>query len=348
MCNFLSTLRLGVSPSYFNKKSDEFGQLFNATLLKQKKEDEAVLSLFLHRDHAEDLNLSGSSVMQVSNVQSGNPAVVPGSHVVCSPTSQTCETASSTLLGSLSSTQLTPPSNVTNPPVVAGNDVVTGATFHTCSAGSVNPHGSLSQATPSSDLANQPVIAYNEMVTGTTFHTCPSVAAIRCEDLNTDTSVIESGNTGGNVTENEIGPGWKIAFDNLDIFQRVREMTEDNQNKDHHWINHVKVTNRVSGNHLPDDNPLCESVMELDNYKVIPTGPDHISQRGNYIRLMERVLTEEIPYLSFCKDVVTSHIPHRHAKQMSAKSEKVRIVICLPFIFYIIIQFSYTVQIPIF
>ena len=45
----------------------------------------------------------------------------------------------------------------------------------------------------------------------------------------------------GNVTESEIGPGWKIAFDNLDIFQRVREMTEDNQNKDHHWINNVKV-----------------------------------------------------------------------------------------------------------
>ena len=113
-----------------------------------------------------------------------------------------------------------------------------------------------SQATPSSDLANQPVIAYNEMVTGAASQTCPSVSAIQCADLNTDTSVIESGNTGGNVTENEIAPGWKIAFDNLDIFQRVGEMTEDNQNKDHHGINHAKVTNRVSGNHLPDDNPL--------------------------------------------------------------------------------------------
>ena len=345
MCNFLSTLRLGVSPSFFNKKSDEFGQLFNAELLKQKKEDEAVLSLHLRQDHAEDLNLPRSSVLQVSNVQSGNPAVVPGSHVVCSPTFQTCETASSTLLGGLSSTQLTP-SNVTNRTVVAGNNVVTGATFHT--AGFVNPHGSLSQATPSSDLANQPVVAYNEMVTRATSHTCPAVSAIHCEGLNTDTSVVESGNPGGKFTANEIGPGWKIAFDNLDIFQRVREMTEDNQNKDHHWINHVKVTNRVSGNHLPDDNPLCDSVMELDNYRVIPTGPDHISQRGNYIRLMERVLTEEIPYLSFCKDVVTSHIPHRHVKEMSTKSKKVRIVRSLPFIFCIFIEISYTVQIPIF
>ena len=76
-------------------------------------------------------------------------------------------------------------------------------------------------------------------------HTCPTVSANR-EGLNTVET--ENGNSRWSVIENEIGPGWKIAFGNLDIFQRVREMTEDNQNKDHHWINHVKVTNRVSGN----------------------------------------------------------------------------------------------------
>lgn len=36
-------------------------------------------------------------------------------------------------------------------------------------------------------------------------------------------------------------------------------MTEDNQNKDLHWVNHVKITNRVSGNHLPDDKPTLDS-----------------------------------------------------------------------------------------
>ena len=43
MCNFLSALRVGVSPSFHNKKSDEFGQLYNAVLLQQKHDDEAVL-----------------------------------------------------------------------------------------------------------------------------------------------------------------------------------------------------------------------------------------------------------------------------------------------------------------
>ena len=65
-----------------------------------------------------------------------------------------------------------------------------------------------------------------------------------------------------------IGPGWKVAFDNLDLFQKVRHMREDNQNKYHHWINHIKVTNRVSGNHLTDDKPIYDSLMELDNIKA--------------------------------------------------------------------------------
>ena len=85
----------------------------------------------------------------------------------------------------------------------------------------------------------------------------------------------------------------------------------------------MKVTNQISGDHLPDDKPLCASVLDLDNYKVTPSVPEHISQRGNYILLIERVMTEEIPCLSFCKDVVTAHIPHCHSKEMSAKSEKV-------------------------
>ena len=50
-----------------NKKSDEFGQLFNAELLRQKRKDKAVLSLHLRQDHGEYLNLLCSSVMQVSN-----------------------------------------------------------------------------------------------------------------------------------------------------------------------------------------------------------------------------------------------------------------------------------------
>lgn len=98
-------------------------------------------------------------------------------------------------------------------------------------------------------------------------------------------------------------------------------MREDNQNKDHHWINHIKVTNRVSGNHLTDDKPICDSLMELDNIKVIPNYPEHVCQRGNYVSLIERILVNEIPCLAFCKNVVMMHIPHTHEPELSKKSK---------------------------
>ena len=122
----------------------------------------------------------------------------------------------------------------------------------------------------------------------------------------------------------ELDAGWKIPFDNFDIYQRVRGMSEDNQNKDLHWIKHLKVTNRVSGNHLPDDRPICEFVADVDNNKMLPTIPEHLAQRNDYITLIERAPMEEIPYLAFCKVAVVSHIPHRHQREMALKSEKVR------------------------
>ena len=77
---------------------------------------------------------------------------------------------------------------------------------------------------------------------------------------------------------------------------------------------------------MPDDKPTLDSVMQLDNRKVIPSVPDHISQRGNYIVLIGRILTEEIACLSFCTDVVAGHIPHCHSKKMMMTSEKVQCI----------------------
>ena len=50
MCNFLSALRLGVSPSFYNKKADEFGLLYNAKMVYQKEKDEAVLASCIEED----------------------------------------------------------------------------------------------------------------------------------------------------------------------------------------------------------------------------------------------------------------------------------------------------------
>lgn len=99
-------------------------------------------------------------------------------------------------------------------------------------------------------------------------------------------------------------------------------MTEDNQNKDIHWVNHNRVKNRVSGNHLPDDKPICD-ILELDNYKITPSSTEHILQKCDYIILVERILVTSIPYLGFCSDVINLHIPHKHSKECANKTTKV-------------------------
>lgn len=45
----------------------------------------------------------------------------------------------------------------------------------------------------------------------------------------------------GDFGNGDFGPGWKVVFDNFDIYQRVRDMTEQNQNRDIHWLNHIKI-----------------------------------------------------------------------------------------------------------
>ena len=78
MCNFLSALRVGVSPSFHNKKSDEFGQLYNAVLLQQKHDDEAVLeSCFPQRQKEKDDNqsLPSISAMQISTTHTNHSVI---------------------------------------------------------------------------------------------------------------------------------------------------------------------------------------------------------------------------------------------------------------------------------
>ena len=67
ICNFLSALRIGVSPSYYKKKSDEWEQLYNARLLEQKQEDGMALKASLpHAEVVEDGNQCVSSPVESS------------------------------------------------------------------------------------------------------------------------------------------------------------------------------------------------------------------------------------------------------------------------------------------
>lgn len=333
MCNFLSALRVGVSPSFHNKKSDEFGQLYNAVLLQQKHDDEAVLeSCFPQTQMEKDDNqcLPSTSAMQISTTHTSHSVITTldvggNSHVVTAGAVNSPVTESTPSTSNLPSAL----SEMTTQHLFQINAVSPATDTHTHVTESA-PSASHLQITTNqsalSEMVTQNVCGSdNHAVTAsTTIHNSATESIPSTLPVGPMSETVETKKNHAMTTDmHDIGPGWKIAFDNLDIFQKVREMTEDNQNRDHHWVNHVKVTNRVSGNHLPDEKPIHDSVMDLDNYKIIPTVPEHISQRGNYIILIERIITEEIPCLAFCKDVVTTHIPHHYSKEMSEKTEKV-------------------------
>ena len=335
MCNFLSALRVGVSPSFHNKKSDEFGQLYNAVLLQQKHDDEAVLKCYIPQSQVEkddDQSLPSTSAVQISTTHKSHYVMatldVGGkySHVVTAGAVNSPATEStpftSNIPSALSETKSQHLFQINYQAVSSATDIHTHTTESATSASHVQITTNQSAL---SEMVTQNVCGSGNLAVtpSTTIHTSATESLPSTLRVGSLCETVEAEKDAITTDMHDIGPGWKIAFDNLDIFQKVREMTEENQNKDHHWVNHVKVTNRVSDNQLPDEKSILDSVMDLDNYKIIPTVPEHISQRGNYIILIERIITEEIPCLGFCKDVVTTHIPHRYSKEMSAKTEKV-------------------------
>ena len=144
------------------------------------------------------------------------------------------------------------------------------------------------------------------------------------EDLNVMKRVSETNNPEEEKTfEEKLSPGCKYAVDNFDIRQNVRDMTEEDQNKDYHWVNHNRVVNRVNDSHLSDKAPIC-SIHDLDNVTVMPNNIDHIFQREDYIYLVKRIITAEIPSLKKqYGDVVPAHKIHKHSRDMSKKTSKV-------------------------
>ncbi len=117
--------------------------------------------------------------------------------------------------------------------------------------------------------------------------------------------------------------GRKLVFDNFDFRQHVHNMTEDHQNVDVHWVSHLAVENRVSGNHLSSEKPSVQDLQQLENGLCLPSRHEHHLQRENYITLAERAIAE-LPCLECLQPVVCRHIPHQYRKEMSEKTDVVR------------------------
>ena len=219
---FLSSMKLGTSASYFNKKCDEFGQIYNEKLCEDKLSDEKVM-----KKSVEPL----SHVDKETTTDHAFAVIAPCGHVESQPTTKHSE----------------------------------------C----VNPADSPDK-------------------------------------------------------ENMLSPGCKYVIDNFDLYQKVRTMTQSNQNVDIHWVNHNRIINRVSGNHLSDNMPTHD-ILQLESAKIIPSANEHMLQRSNYITLIERILVSSIPCLKFREDVAInkrSILPPRRKFALSREGGGRKVVRC--------------------
>ena len=120
--------------------------------------------------------------------------------------------------------------------------------------------------------------------------------------------------------------GRTFVIDNVDLRQNVSDMSEEKQNCDYHWVNANLISNRVGGNHLPDNGPTKE-VTEVEVSDVLPSPEDHLAYAKNIKIHIQRILVKRLPCLKFLQDCVVHHIPHPHQKELSIKADKVEYII---------------------
>ena len=119
-------------------------------------------------------------------------------------------------------------------------------------------------------------------------------------------------------------PGRKIIFDNVDLYVQRHEMTEENQNKDLHWVTVISTENRIHQvGHDSTEKPANRTLADMENAVCLPDKYDHRKQRDDYTVLVARLITAHIDCLKFLRDVTEKHITHQHRRETSKPTETV-------------------------
>lgn len=125
-----------------------------------------------------------------------------------------------------------------------------------------------------------------------------------------------------------VDKGRKFILDNVDIHQYTHDMTEEHQNPDAHYCSLMCTENRISGNHLQNDAQLCK-MEEVENGVFCPSYNEHRKQRQDYIQLIGRCISENIPCLEPLNEVAVQHISHQYSTEMKQTTDTVSIMISL-------------------
>lgn len=99
-------------------------------------------------------------------------------------------------------------------------------------------------------------------------------------------------------------------------------MTEDHQNTDCHNVTAMLTANRVPGTGLSTETPQS-GLLEMENGNCLPFALDNAKQGDNYVKLVERIIVNNIPCLGYLANESTNHIPHQYRSEMTKKTDTV-------------------------
>ena len=123
--------------------------------------------------------------------------------------------------------------------------------------------------------------------------------------------------------------GFKLVGDNIDFTINARYVrTDGRQTRSLHYFHFFAIRDRIDMSQYDFDLPQKVSLdPEKIALKLLPSIEDDTSLVKDIAILLSRILVTYIPFFKFTfADVVSWHIEHKFYKEMSKKSEAVRII----------------------
>ena len=117
-------------------------------------------------------------------------------------------------------------------------------------------------------------------------------------------------------------PSYQVIGDNIDLYVKTKHMTSNRQNKSIHWFVMNAIQDRVIAEGL-DNSHQIRPIMEVENAAFLPSKDDNNDLLHDFVPLVTRVLSENVPAFACFRDVVVRHIPHEYSKEMKTKSPQV-------------------------
>ena len=265
----LSTLRLMTSHTHLYSKLDEFGKDFNAAIKKRVSTECMYLDVLSQRE---------TTTSELS----------PEHHTVIAEQGITHSTATCPSLE-----QDIEPSTEQS----AGHHTPMGTSVEQSTATCTSSEQNIMHHTTNGAYAERSIGNLTTIWTSTeqsaTFHTTSGSSSEQSPGHHNPmgTSAEQSTATCTSSDQHNIqivlqpDKGRKITFDNFDIRQEVHHMTEQNQNKDKHYVTVMSTENRISGTHLRRDGPVGD-IAALENGKCVPNHAEHQKQKENYVLLV--------------------------------------------------------------